>query len=529
MCIAIVSPKGKSVPEEHLKESFRCNSDGAGFAWSDGSQLFIKKGFFTYESFLESYNETFPDPTDVNQLIHFRISTGGKVDAKNCHPWALPNNCALIHNGILSHSSTPKISDTGMFCKQVLSPLLMTVEGAEKTEWFRYFFEDYLGSGNAVAIMNRFGEYTIFNEKGRSRVGGWEGGNWYSNSSYQPFRSSVYSGGGSCSAGRGNVATHTSVSTSQPSKSDLIGALVVLGYDGDSLGSFPYDTLHECFVAEYTQLGKELGSEDMFFRTDTTPRVESIKYSPEDSFVADGRSLTSYVITTKNKTQSTPEARSTIFRTYSVGDTRVVTSVDPQFLTSVSLNGAEEFFDSDSHTYYPVALMDLGFENEVASCEDKNLLVREEAYRVICRDIVGDRLQPWEDLVKDVSSAEEDADWEDEENKEAEVKPEPMPGELEAQSNSDLVSGRWAGTTSSFTVPRSNVIGLKFLAVSGEAQEGVECDLILSPSAGSDSKNNRRFSDAVIPATTFRDLATEVTGGDVEYDKFLDALNNLSL
>lgn len=101
MCIAIVQPAGCKIKEDHLRNSFEGNSDGAGFAYVKEGKVVVEKGFMTLHPFLDRYeeiHETFGKEAPV--LAHCRIATAGKISKDNCHPFRIKGG-AMIHNGHL--------------------------------------------------------------------------------------------------------------------------------------------------------------------------------------------------------------------------------------------------------------------------------------------------------------------------------------------------------------------------------------------------------------------------------------------
>ena len=58
MCIAIVKPKFAEFPTtKQFRNCFTMNPHGAGFMYSDGENLVIKKGFMTFEDFIDAFEK----------------------------------------------------------------------------------------------------------------------------------------------------------------------------------------------------------------------------------------------------------------------------------------------------------------------------------------------------------------------------------------------------------------------------------------------------------------------------------------
>lgn len=180
MCIAIAKPAGKWVSKEHLYNSFNANRDGAGYAFLHkvSGQMVIKKGYFTFEEFYKEFSKDVD--TDTHALIHFRISTAGKKDAANCHPFSLQNG-AMMHNGPCINYSSCKgdkeRSDTRQFAEDFVQTL-----SKEQIVAIRPMIESYIGSEKIVFLFND-GEFVFCNE----RNGQWHEGCWFSNSSFRGY------------------------------------------------------------------------------------------------------------------------------------------------------------------------------------------------------------------------------------------------------------------------------------------------------------------------------------------------------
>jgi hypothetical protein len=179
MCLAIWKPAGKFLPVEHIKAGFAANPHGAGFAFSKGGKITIRKGFFNVDHLIEAWK------TEVGSLpamLHFRWATHGKRGKFNCHPWELCNGrFAMIHNGILPIQSTEDKSDTGHFADLVLSPSIEK-HGHPSDPVLKYLIESAIGGGNKIVVMDEKGHATIYQEK----AGQWEDGIWYSNDGFRP-------------------------------------------------------------------------------------------------------------------------------------------------------------------------------------------------------------------------------------------------------------------------------------------------------------------------------------------------------
>lgn len=178
MCLAIYKPAGTEIPTKHLTNGFENHSDGAGMAWAVDGVLHVRKGMFKIEEVLEQYELIKQYPA----LIHFRKATHGKVDAANCHPFVFNDNkLALIHNGVLPiKCSIDGLSDTAHFVKLVLEPLVKFHKLPINDGALNYLICTSIGT-DKMAVMDGEGKTYIFNED----KGTWDGGAWYSNTSFR--------------------------------------------------------------------------------------------------------------------------------------------------------------------------------------------------------------------------------------------------------------------------------------------------------------------------------------------------------
>ena len=146
MCIIAIKTKESDFPtQEHLKNCFNNNSDGAGFMYVNDGQVVIEKGFMTLSSFLTRLAELRVEHDDFkghNFVMHFRIGTQGKNDEHTCHPFPISSkdtllrkthlvtDIGMVHNGIISEYSYyhkdathPEylLSDTQLFIKKCVN------------------------------------------------------------------------------------------------------------------------------------------------------------------------------------------------------------------------------------------------------------------------------------------------------------------------------------------------------------------------------------------------------------------------
>lgn len=194
MCIIVYKPKDIEFPSwATLEKCFKSNSDGAGYMYSDGERVHIRKGFMNWKSLKKSLKATKKLVGDKEPFVlHFRIGTQGGNVQSNCHPFPLSKsmedlrllgcNCEIgvAHNGIISLTSTYSknvdYSDTMKFITDYLSLIIKS--------------KDYYKSRATLTLIQRLVEskLAILNADGHCELIGdfiEDGGVFYSNSSYR--------------------------------------------------------------------------------------------------------------------------------------------------------------------------------------------------------------------------------------------------------------------------------------------------------------------------------------------------------
>lgn len=197
MCIIIVKPYGKTIPQNHLMQAFNNNSDGAGVAYTTGDGITIKKGYFSWDKFSRKclkYNRP-----EVSAVFHFRIATHGGTTAGLCHPFPITTDdgdmqkqkltrleYAVAHNGIfrLDGLIIPTgDSDTTAFIKSHLHPIYTArrsvLDSGGDIENFDAIIES-LTHGSKLAVLHNNGYAKRYGK-------GWinEDGCFYSNNTFK--------------------------------------------------------------------------------------------------------------------------------------------------------------------------------------------------------------------------------------------------------------------------------------------------------------------------------------------------------
>lgn len=176
MCLAMFKPSWASVPEEHLREAFRENPDGAGVAVAMGDRVKIVKGLFTPGALCDVVRRY----RKHDLAIHLRWATHGAVGKRNCHPFRIAPNLAVIHNGIIPGFGSRTQSDTAEFTDSVLK--YYHSEGILEEKDTLDDLAEWIGAGSKLVIIRADGRAHIINES----AGHWRDDIWYSNHSYLP-------------------------------------------------------------------------------------------------------------------------------------------------------------------------------------------------------------------------------------------------------------------------------------------------------------------------------------------------------
>ena len=176
MCIAILNTKG-IISKETLKTCWDSNPDGAGLIYNNSDGLQIFKELNSFNVFYNEYIKQRKLNKNSKFAIHFRISTSGKIDLVNCHPFEINKYSAFIHNGMIDIKPMNKnVSDTFTFNELIFKKL---GEDWQNNKAIINLLESYI-YGSKIIVLNSDDSYIILNEN----LGHWDGKNWYSNYSY---------------------------------------------------------------------------------------------------------------------------------------------------------------------------------------------------------------------------------------------------------------------------------------------------------------------------------------------------------
>lgn len=131
MCVIIYKPENTMIDAATLRAAWKQNDHGAGLAYfAKNGDVQIKKGFFYCDDLIDAIDRL----QRVAVVIHFRLATHGKINALQCHPFAIQKRAldskagrsarvaaCLFHNGIISGYGNGKISDTIDFVSSTLA------------------------------------------------------------------------------------------------------------------------------------------------------------------------------------------------------------------------------------------------------------------------------------------------------------------------------------------------------------------------------------------------------------------------
>ena len=216
MCIIVAIPQGKQVTKQTLKRCWDNNPHGGGFMYSNSNKVIVNKEMASFKKYWKAFTQA-KENHDTSFVCHFRISTHGKINETNCHPFLVNKNLGFAHNGIIyAAPKSDNFSDTYMFNEAILKhlPNNFLTNTAHVS-----LISQYIGSGSKLAFLNTKGEITIINDK----AGVWDDGVWYSNTGYKAMNYFDYGGTkvGSINTYQAKPLTYTQNQLSFPSKESV--------------------------------------------------------------------------------------------------------------------------------------------------------------------------------------------------------------------------------------------------------------------------------------------------------------------
>lgn len=221
MCIAILNTKQTTLKKQLLRNCWENNGDGAGMLFiNNDNKLETFKEMNSFENFYNKYIDVRKNYGKRNIVLHFRISTHGKVNETNCHPFTVNDSIGFVHNGMIYDVPTSAdYSDTYMFNEEILKNLK---PGFEYNETILDMLGTFIGSGSKLVFLNDEDDWFIVNEA----AGHWNLGCWFSNGSYKQVNDWVDFGG--IKKKKKNYVANTGSSSFNWSYQDSTG----IGYKG---------------------------------------------------------------------------------------------------------------------------------------------------------------------------------------------------------------------------------------------------------------------------------------------------------
>lgn len=178
MCMLIYHPSNaKTFKQWEFADFHRKNPHGFGVMWRAGDALHHRRGLWQPDASYALYRRLLQ--SGVREMaLHWRLATKGAVGVANCHPVPVCDGMLLMHNGASIGPSTADKSDTVVFAKNVLSPILGERPWLiHMPEWTKKL-EDGIGAGNRLILWDEPDRNPVV--VGESR-GLWHKGRWYSN------------------------------------------------------------------------------------------------------------------------------------------------------------------------------------------------------------------------------------------------------------------------------------------------------------------------------------------------------------
>jgi predicted glutamine amidotransferase len=220
MCIAIAVPIGfiDSLDKYILRRCHSNHPHGMGFAYVDNEDKVRVETFMHFKKFWRSFKDARENFKESPFIIHFRKNSKGITDLSNCHPFAISDRQAFIHNGTIWRiPDDPKKtkSDTFLFNEKLLRYL---PENWDKNEGIVELVKEYITERSKLVILNSDKTYSIIHES----KGEWHNNIWWSNDSYKTDYYPV-------------VVNRAGFNTGQVARQDLSRKHIVDGDDGSEI------------------------------------------------------------------------------------------------------------------------------------------------------------------------------------------------------------------------------------------------------------------------------------------------------
>lgn len=182
MCLIVYRKEGQILTDDFIRDVAQKNPHGWGIMFNRPSdnKVVFRKGL-DLDEFFTNFHPL--QEKDIPCVIHFRVRTHGPIDVDNCHPFKVVNGVYFMHNGTINitipKKDDGKASDTSVFVRDVLAPLLLSVKdkvSALGSSWFEHFMDAQADSHNS--------RFVVMGEEGPQFYGKWSKttqGVWVSN------------------------------------------------------------------------------------------------------------------------------------------------------------------------------------------------------------------------------------------------------------------------------------------------------------------------------------------------------------
>lgn len=208
MCIIVAIPQGKQVSKSTLQRCWNNNPHGAGFMFTDGNKIVIHKEMTSFKRYFKEYIHSKEQYPQSSFVCHFRISTHGKINEDNCHPFLVNSKLGFCHNGIVRNAPVSNdYSDTVMFNETILKNL---PSDFHNNLAIMALIQEYIGSGSKLCFLTHDNQLKFVNEK----AGYWDNGVWYSNGGYREHN--YWDAGGTRVTNYGSTYSHTKTTHKSP-------------------------------------------------------------------------------------------------------------------------------------------------------------------------------------------------------------------------------------------------------------------------------------------------------------------------
>ncbi|WP_432268180.1 hypothetical protein [Catenibacterium mitsuokai] len=202
MCIIAIKPSHhKMIDESIIETMFQNNPDGSGYMYAYNNKVHIEKGFMTLKELLNSLDSLKKKVNieEIPLILHFRISTSGKVDGATCHPFPVTSdlnalrkthvitNLGMAHNGVIYDFEEKEsiYSDTQLFVNKCVSYLYNLNHKFLHDDRTEKMLEPII-NGSRLAFLDSHGNIYRYGEWCESD------GIYYSNEGYIPWTSNYY-------------------------------------------------------------------------------------------------------------------------------------------------------------------------------------------------------------------------------------------------------------------------------------------------------------------------------------------------